>query len=120
MRPDLYLPGEILKAFGYIHRTKAQLQRHVKAGQVDPYGFVRVLAAGVLYGIGVDCQLVDLPKKYGVAEFSAQDFCINFPAFRGGVVIAIVGGGNVYRHGEPASRAETRKMGVHWWFHGDR
>ncbi len=67
-------------------------------------GFVGMLTAGMLHGIRIDSELMDLPEENRVAVFAGEHLGINEPAFRRGVVVAVIRRGLAARHCEAASR----------------
>jgi len=52
----------------------------IKPHEVNADGFVRMLAAGMLNGVGVDRQLVHLAKERGALELARQYLLEERPA----------------------------------------
>ena len=54
----------------------------MQAREVDVDRLVGMIAAGVLHGVGVDGELMDLTEDDSVRILSGENFALNRPAFR--------------------------------------
>src|SRR3954467_15160081 len=73
---------------------------------MDGYGLIGMWTAGVLDGVGVYRQLMDLSEEHRVAEFGADDLGEETPAFVRDVVVAGIARGAAQRHRETAAGAD--------------
>ena len=99
MRPRFDVAGQALKPRRYIGRTEATIKNEVKSAKVDDDRFVPMATAGMLRGIRIDSQLVDLPEEHRIVKLLAEHFGEHLPTFRRGVKVPVIPRGNTPGHG---------------------
>ena len=74
MRPGRHTANKALETRRHSRRGKTLLEHKVEAHKMDAHRLVRMDPAGMLNGIGVNGQLVDLAEQDSVLELSGENF----------------------------------------------